>query len=162
MTASTTANLPTPPAGADIAESVDDAIASRRSVRAFLPTPVPRAVIERILEVSARAPSGTNMQPWRIYVVANERGSYAGARKILQFIRREKRKTVTRREIHQSDWAVFMHHDPKKGRYCSLEKVQAALDCLAERGYLRKLESSGSAGRPSECYEVNPRLLRQF
>jgi nitroreductase len=70
MTASTTGNLPSPPSFADIAESVDDAIASRRSVRGFLPTPVPRAVIERILDVSARAPSGTNMQPWKVYVTA--------------------------------------------------------------------------------------------
>lgn len=70
MTANTTADLPAPPACADIAETVDDAIASRRSVRAFLPTPVPRALIERILEVSARAPSGTNMQPWHVYVTA--------------------------------------------------------------------------------------------
>jgi len=49
--------------------SVDDAITSRRSVRAFLPTPVPRAVIADILDAAARAPSGTNMQPWRGYVL---------------------------------------------------------------------------------------------
>ncbi|MGD9913391.1 MAG: nitroreductase [Rhizobiaceae bacterium] len=47
---------------------VDEAILSRRSVRAFLPTPVDDAVIREILEVSARAPSGTNMQPWKAYV----------------------------------------------------------------------------------------------
>ncbi len=49
---------------------VDDAIASRRSIRRFLPTPVPADTVEAILEVSARAPSGTNMQPWRGYVLA--------------------------------------------------------------------------------------------
>jgi nitroreductase len=49
---------------------VDDAIASRRSIRRFLPTPVPAATVEAILDVSARAPSGTNMQPWRGYVLA--------------------------------------------------------------------------------------------
>lgn len=43
---------------------VDEAILSRRSVRAFLPTPVPREVVEDILEVARRAPSGTNIQPW--------------------------------------------------------------------------------------------------
>lgn len=51
---------------------VDDAITSRRSVRAFLPDPVARKTIEEILEVSARAPSGTNMQPWKAYVVTGE------------------------------------------------------------------------------------------
>ncbi len=48
---------------------VDDAITSRRSLRAFLPTEIPRSEIETILEVAARAPSGTNMQPWKVYVV---------------------------------------------------------------------------------------------
>jgi nitroreductase len=48
---------------------VDDAIASRRSIRRFLPTPVPASTIEAILDVAARAPSGTNMQPWRGYAV---------------------------------------------------------------------------------------------
>jgi len=49
--------------------AVDAAITSRHSIRAFLPTPVPRATIERILEVAARAASGTNTQPWRVYVL---------------------------------------------------------------------------------------------
>ncbi len=51
-------------------ETIEDAIAGRRSVRAFKPDPVPREVVARILEVAARAPSGTNMQPWRAYVLA--------------------------------------------------------------------------------------------
>lgn len=51
---------------------VDEAIASRRSVRAFLPDPVSHKTIGEILEVSARAPSGTNMQPWKVYVVTGE------------------------------------------------------------------------------------------
>ena len=49
---------------------VDQAIASRRSVRRFLPTPVPRATIAEILDAAARAPSGTNMQPWLGYVLS--------------------------------------------------------------------------------------------
>jgi nitroreductase len=48
---------------------VDAAIASRRSIRAFLPTPVAREDIEAILAVSARAPSGTNIQPWKVTVL---------------------------------------------------------------------------------------------
>ena len=49
--------------------AVDAAITSRRSVRAFLPTPVPQATIAEILEVAARAPSGTNTQPWKVHVL---------------------------------------------------------------------------------------------
>lgn len=51
------------------AASVDAAITSRRSARAFLPTPVPRETIEEILRVAARAPSGTNTQPWKVHVL---------------------------------------------------------------------------------------------
>ena len=48
---------------------VDAAITSRRSIRAFLPTAVAREDIEAILEVASRAPSGTNTQPWKVYVL---------------------------------------------------------------------------------------------
>ena len=51
------------------AQAVDEAITSRRSIRAYLPTPVPRATIEDILRVAARAPSGTNTQPWKVHVL---------------------------------------------------------------------------------------------
>ncbi len=48
---------------------VHAAIVSRRSVRAFLPTPIAGKTIRRILSVASRAPSGSNMQPWRVHVV---------------------------------------------------------------------------------------------
>ena len=52
--------------------AVDAAITSRRSIRAFLPTPVPRETIEQILTVAARAPSGTNTQPWKVTVLTGD------------------------------------------------------------------------------------------
>lgn len=60
--------------------AVDAAITSRRSIRAFLDKPVDRDEIARILDVAARAPSGTNTQPWKVYVLtgaARERLSKA-------------------------------------------------------------------------------------
>ena len=53
--------------------SVAEAITGRHSVRAYLNTPVPRAKIETILTVAGRAPSGTNVQPWQVYVVEGAR-----------------------------------------------------------------------------------------
>jgi len=50
----------------------EEAIVSRRSVRGFRPDPVPRATIEHILQIAATAPSGTNMQPWQVYVVGGD------------------------------------------------------------------------------------------
>ncbi len=58
--------MPTSP---ETTAAVDAAISSRRSIRAFLPTPVPREQIEQILAVASRAPSGTNTQPWRVHVL---------------------------------------------------------------------------------------------
>jgi nitroreductase len=51
---------------------IDAVLKSRRSIRAFLPTPVARTEIEAILEAASRAPSGTNIQPWKVYVVTGE------------------------------------------------------------------------------------------
>ena len=61
-------NPPTTASAIDAA-SVDAAITRRLSARAFLPTPVPRATLEHILQVASRAPSGTNTQPWKVYVL---------------------------------------------------------------------------------------------
>ncbi len=62
--------------------AVDAALTSRRSVRAFLPTPVPRQTVEEILAVASRAPSGTNTQPWKVYVLTGA-SQAALSRKIL-------------------------------------------------------------------------------
>jgi len=61
------------PGGADTAlAGVDDAIRSRKSVRAFLPTPVARSTVEELLALASRSPSGSNIQPWRVRVIAGE------------------------------------------------------------------------------------------
>ena len=49
--------------------TVAQAITSRMSVRAFTPQPVPREVISELLQTASRAPSGTNTQPWKVYVL---------------------------------------------------------------------------------------------
>jgi nitroreductase len=50
-----------------------EAVASRYSCRAFLPTPVPEKIVRDIVDRAARAPSAGNMQPWRIYAIAGKR-----------------------------------------------------------------------------------------
>jgi nitroreductase len=52
--------------------AVDEAIRSRQSVRAFLPTPVERAKVEELLRLASRSASGSNIQPWRVRVVAGD------------------------------------------------------------------------------------------
>jgi nitroreductase len=48
---------------------VYEAVRTRRSVRGFTDRPVPVDVLERVLSAAAWAPSGSNIQPWTIYVV---------------------------------------------------------------------------------------------
>ena len=52
--------------------NLEEAIASRRSIREFLPDPVSKDTLHNILEVASRAPSGTNIQPWKVIVVTGE------------------------------------------------------------------------------------------
>jgi len=73
-------------------EAVDAAITSRRSIRAFLDKPVAREDLEQILEVAARAPSGTNTQPWKVYVLTGQ----------------------ARRDL--SDAILAVHTDPERAR----------------------------------------------
>lgn len=51
---------------------VDAAINTRRSVRAFLPTPVARDTVEMLLKLAARSASGSNIQPWRVRVIGGD------------------------------------------------------------------------------------------
>ena len=51
---------------------VYQAVESRRAVRGFTDEPVSCEVLERVLTAAGRAPSGSNLQPWHIYVVTGE------------------------------------------------------------------------------------------
>jgi nitroreductase len=52
--------------------AVDFAIASRRSIRAYTSQQVDKTLLEELLAVAARAPSGTNIQPWKVYALAGD------------------------------------------------------------------------------------------
>ncbi|MGB5758098.1 MAG: nitroreductase [Acidimicrobiales bacterium] len=74
--------------------NVSDAVAARKSIRAFLDTPIDDQLIVELLEKSSRAPSGGNVQPWRIYVI----GSGAMAR-FLDFL--------GRRQIEKPGYPIY-------------------------------------------------------
>ena len=65
----------------------DELILSRRSVRAFRPDPVPRETIEELLAVAGRAPSGTNVQPWKVWVLAGKVRDRVSARMVEGYLR---------------------------------------------------------------------------
>ena len=57
----------------NLVHAVDQTITSRHSVRAFLDTPVSTDMLKDILTVASRAPSGTNTQPWKVYVLTGKK-----------------------------------------------------------------------------------------
>ena len=59
-------------------QRVDEVIRSRHSIRRFLPKPVSAAAVKEILEIASCAPSGTNMQPWKVYALAGEEKTTLG------------------------------------------------------------------------------------
>jgi nitroreductase len=81
--------------------AVDLAITSRRSVRAYLPTPVPRDTVEAILAVAARAPSGTNTQPWKVHVLTGA-AKAALSRRILEAFNDPAQKA-----LHSEEYAYY-------------------------------------------------------
>ena len=56
-----------------LAQAIEEIITARRSVRGFLPTPVPRDTIEKIFTLAQRTPSNCNTQPWITHVVSGEK-----------------------------------------------------------------------------------------
>jgi nitroreductase len=78
----------------------DQAILTRRSVRAFLPAPVPRADVEELLALAARSPSGSNIQPWKVHVVAGETRDRLCAA-ILEAIDRDGK------DAHKREWNYY-------------------------------------------------------
>lgn len=59
--------------------TVEEAIVGRQSIRAYRPDPVPRETILRLIEVAGRAPSGSNIQPWKVHVLTGAAKSALGA-----------------------------------------------------------------------------------
>lgn len=55
-----------------VAATVEEALLTRHSVRAFLPTPVPRAEVERLLTLASYSASNSNCQPWHVHILTSE------------------------------------------------------------------------------------------
>jgi nitroreductase len=85
--------------------AVDAAIASRRSVRRFLDREVPRHTIEQILELAARAPSGTNTQPWQVHVLTGDARRALSAKILAAYDDPEARRTHTEEyDYYPTEW----------------------------------------------------------
>ena len=123
------------PAGETDEMDVFEALATRHSVRGFLPDSVPRATVEAILAAASRAPSGSNIQPWRVRVTV-------GAEKA--------RLSAALRAAHDAGARVprDYHYYPRKWREPYLARRRACGWGLYELvGVRRGDEAAGHAQR---------------
>jgi nitroreductase len=93
-----------PFAAGSVARSVEEAMLSRRSLRAFRSDPVPRETVERILAVASRAPSGTNIQPWHVTVVAGEARARLTQAMYAEFMERGEEAWKREFDYYPSKW----------------------------------------------------------
>ncbi len=87
--------------GATVDGSVLDALEGRSSVRGYLDRPVPRHLVEQILTIAARAPSGNNSQPWRVHVLTGPAQARLG------------NIILAARQVDQADPAPEYDYDPQ-------------------------------------------------
>lgn len=87
-------------APADVRLSSDEALLTRRSVRAFLPRPVERATVEELLALASRSASGSNIQPWKVHVFSGELRRRISS-DILEALDRDPR------DMYQREWNYY-------------------------------------------------------
>ena len=109
---------------------VEAAIAGRRSIRRFLPDPVPRATVEAILASAARAPSGTNMQPWRVHVVTGAARRRVGDAVKAAAARGERRPDY---EYYPDEWFEPYRSRRRRLGFALYERLGIARDDQAAR-----------------------------
>ena len=90
----------------------DELLHARKSIRAFKPDPVPLSLVKEILELASRAPSGTNIQPWKVHVAAGDVRAKLEA------------EVLAHRETHPHDKAAeFPRTSKRKEPYTSRMKT---------------------------------------
>lgn len=111
--------------------NVTEAVLARMSVRAFRPDPVPGEIVKDILQIAHRAPSGGNLQPWRVYALAGE-------------LLAELKAVIAATPMEEPEYDVYPPHlwDPfRTRRYQCGEDLYASIDVPREDrpGRLRQL-----------------------
>lgn len=90
-----------------------EAIEARKSIRAFTDQAVEKETLERILEISQRAPSGTNTQPWHVYVCTGE-AQQAISDDVLEMARSGAGKSYEEHDYYPATWKD-VHRDRRRG-----------------------------------------------
>ncbi len=90
-----------------------EAIKARKSIRAFTDQPVEKETVEQILEIAQRSPSGTNTQPWHVYVCAGD-VKQAISEDVLEMARSGGGKSYEHHNYYPATWQD-VHRDRRRG-----------------------------------------------
>ncbi len=118
-----------------------DVVASRRSVREFLPEPVPQEVLDRCVDAARMAPSTSNIQPWEFVIIRSP-----GAREAANAVCLHQRGTASAPLLV----AVVAHMDTWK------PTSRHILETLQDRGILRESQTRYWAGHVPLIYTWEP------
>jgi nitroreductase len=147
-----------------------EAIKDRRSIRRFKSDPVPKEVLERILEMAVWAPSGMNRQNWHFLVVAGERRDalvalaskgYDYIEPVLKEVFAEKPPVVeaTKKFFSKLGGApvlVFAYYEPTKERpETSIQTVAAAIQNLLLAAHSEGLGTCWMTGPVHVADQIN-------
>lgn len=114
---------------------VIEAICTRRSIRVFKPDPIPKKVLQELLDVSRWAPSGGNVQPWYFAVLAGE------------LLAKVKARLVEKAKTWDGNFYMSTKPDlPRKGPYSELlisrtQSLRALTDAIHYPPSTKKLEA---------------------
>lgn len=107
--------------------NVRDAILTRKSIRAFKPDPVSETTIRDILEVSSRAATGGNLQPWRVHVLTGE-----GREELLRRVRAQRAETPMGKSPEYNIYPPDLTEPYRSRRYRVGEMMYATLNIPRE------------------------------
>jgi nitroreductase len=132
---------------------VTQAVDSRRSVRAFLPDPVSDELLRQLLERASRAPSGGNVQPWRVYVLNGDS------------MQRFREHLTTQPPMETPEYAIYPDDLPEPYRTNRFEVGEAmyallGLDRDDKAGRLQQLARNGDFfGAPAAFFCFVDRMM---
>jgi nitroreductase len=154
----------------DLIMDLYEAIKGRRSIRKFRPDPIPREVLERILEMAIWAPSGMNLQNWYFVVMTGERKQglveivsrgYPYIEPVLKEVFAEKPEVLafTSRFFKRLGGApvlVFAYYEPTKERpETSVQTVAAAIQNLLLAAHADGLGACWMTGPVHVAKQIN-------
>ena len=131
---------------------VSEAVAARRSIRRFTTAPVANGTIRDLLERAARAPSGGNVQPWRIYVINDDA--------MARF-----RATIGERAIEPAEYEIYppsLWEPYRTNRYSLGEQMYATIGIARDdkEGRLRQFaENQDFFGAPAALFSFIDRRM---